>query len=174
MERILAGHDVLMRLLIERHLPDLLGVGVTMQQTKALYLASVTGGCRMSQLAARLGVTLSTVSGLVDRLVDQQLVTRHDDPADRRQVVVAPTPAGFALLERFRELNQRQLREVLDRLTDVELDAVELAYAAMARAAAEAPPVAANAPAPDFSGTTEPNDTPDPAGTPDSPRAATR
>ena len=43
----------------------------------------------MSDLVARLGVSLSTVSGLVDRVVDHGLATRREDPADRRQVVVA-------------------------------------------------------------------------------------
>ena len=65
----------------------------------------------MSDLVARLGVSLSTVSGLVDRIVDQGLATRRDDPADRRQVVVALTEQGTAFLDRFRDLNAVQMRD---------------------------------------------------------------
>ena len=84
-----------------------------MAQAKVLYVVLAAGELRMSELAARLGVSSRTASGLVDRLVELGLLSRHDDPADRRQVVVATTPEAVALLERFRELNQRQLRELL-------------------------------------------------------------
>ena len=70
----------------------------------------------MSELAARLGVTSSTATGLVDRLVELGLLARHDDPADRRQVVVSATPEAQANLEHFRELNSRRMRELLERL----------------------------------------------------------
>ena len=76
-----------------------------MPQAKLLYLLGVSGEMHMSDLVARLGVSLSTVSGLVDRIVDQGLATRRDDPADRRQVVVALTEQGTAFIDRFRELN---------------------------------------------------------------------
>jgi DNA-binding MarR family transcriptional regulator len=92
----------------------------------------------MSELVALLGVSLSTVSGLVDRVVDQGLAHRREDPADRRHVVVGLTPAGTAFIDRFRELNARQMRELLRRLDDAELGAVRQALAALSRAAAEA------------------------------------
>jgi DNA-binding MarR family transcriptional regulator len=117
-----------------------LEVAVTMSQAKVLYLAAASQGVRMSELAARLGVSISTTSGLVDRLVDHGLLARHDDPADRRQVVVTITPTGRADLERFRELNAAQLRRVLERLGDPELDVVERATSLLAAAAADAFP----------------------------------
>ena len=89
----------------------------------------------MSVLATRLGVTLSTVSGLVERLVEAGCVARHDDPVDRRQVVVTLTPEGDALIERFRDLNRSQMRSLLVLLSDDDLDAVERAVTALTRAA---------------------------------------
>jgi hypothetical protein len=53
-------------------------------------------------------------------------------------VVVTITPTGRADLERFRELNAAQLRRVLERLGDAELDMVERATFLLA-AAADAP-----------------------------------
>jgi DNA-binding MarR family transcriptional regulator len=83
-------------------------------------------------------VSLSTVSGLVDRLVDQGLVSRHHDPADRRQVVVAATPAGVALVDRFRQLGVGELQELLMDLSDEELGDVRRAFEALDRAIARA------------------------------------
>ncbi len=81
----------------------------------------------MSELVARLRVTPSTTSGLVEKLVDQGLAVRADDTADRRQVIVSVTPAGLELMERFREFNARQLRGLLQTLPEADLDTVERA-----------------------------------------------
>ncbi len=140
-ERVVASYELLMRRVAAWHAPDLLEVAVTMSQAKVLYLAAASGGMHMTQLATRLGVSISTTSGLVDRLVDHGLLARHDDPADRRQVVVTITPTGRADLERFRELNAAQLRRLLARLPDPELDVVERASVFLAAAADDPAPV---------------------------------
>ncbi len=114
-----------MHRLFEGHAPEFTEVGITMAQAKVLYVVMAAGELRMSELAARLGIGSSSASGLADRLVELGLLRRHDDAADRRQVVVTTTPEAEALLERFRELNQRQLRELLDQLDSGELEAVQ-------------------------------------------------
>ncbi len=132
---VLDAMDELVQRMSEGHTVEFLEIGITMPQAKTLYLVATDGEIRMSVLATRLGVTLSTVSGLVDRLVDAGLVSRHDDPADRRQVVVAITPEGASLLERFRELNRRQLGDLIGGLADRDLVTVEHATTILARAA---------------------------------------
>ena len=76
------------------HAPELNLFELTMSQTKALYLVVAAGQLRMSELAGRLGVTSSTATGVVDGLVGHGLLVRHEDPADRRQVVVTATAGG--------------------------------------------------------------------------------
>ena len=109
-DAVVACYEALMHRLIQGHAPEFTEVGITMAQAKVLYVVMAAGELRMSELAARLGVGSSSASGLVDRLVELGLLRRHDDPADRRQVVVTTTPEAVAMLERFRELDQRQLR----------------------------------------------------------------
>jgi len=124
-----------MQRLADSHAPEFLEIDVTMPQAKLLYLLGAAGDLHMSDLVTRLGVSLSTISGLVDRVVDHGLATRRDDPADRRQVVVGLTPAGAAFIDRFRELNARQMRELLGVLDDEELELVRRALVALGRAA---------------------------------------
>jgi len=140
--RVVASYELLMQRIASSHAPDLMEVAVTMSQAKVLYLIAASQGMRMSEIAVRLGVSISTTSGLVDRLVDHGLLARHDDPADRRQVVVTITPSGSADLERFRELNAVQMRRLLACLGDSELDVVERATILLAAAAGEAFPAA--------------------------------
>lgn len=123
--RILDGYETLMQRLVGAHLPEFMEVAVTMSQAKVMYTVLVAGSLRLSELAGRLGVSLSTTSSQVDRLVELGLLDRRDDPADRRQVVISVTPDGATQLERFRELNSEQLRRLLDRVDDGDLLVVD-------------------------------------------------
>ena len=124
-----------MHRLAGNHAPDFLEIAITMPQAKLLYLLGAAGDLHMSALVARLGVSLSTVSGLVDRIVEAGLATRREDPADRRQVVVGLTAPGTALIDHFRELNAREMRDLLALLDDTELGTARAALDALSRAA---------------------------------------
>jgi DNA-binding MarR family transcriptional regulator len=134
-ESVIAGYEALMHHLADRHAPEFLEIDITMPQAKLLYLLGASGELHMSDLVQRLGVSLSTVSGLVDRVVDHGLATRREDALDRRQVVVGLTPAGATFIDRFRELNARQMRELLDDLDDTELGHLRSALTALTRSA---------------------------------------
>lgn len=127
LDRVVGVFDTLMHRLMATHAPELSTVEMTMSQTKAMYLVLATGPMRMSELAHRLGVTNSTATGQVDRLVELGLLERHEDSADRRQVVVSATAHGGETLERFRELNSSRMREMLARVDPADLPAIERA-----------------------------------------------
>jgi DNA-binding MarR family transcriptional regulator len=133
-DEVIQGFESLTQRLAESHAPGFLEIDITMPQAKLLYLLGALGDLRMSDLVARLGVSLSTVSGLVDRVVDHGLASRREDPDDRRHVVVGLTPAGADFLDRFRELNARQMRELLDELDVADLALLRDAFAALERA----------------------------------------
>lgn len=126
-DRVLDVFERFMHRLMATHAPELNAVEMTMSQTKCMYLLIASGRLRMSELAAKLGVTSSTATGAVDGLVALGLVERREDPADRRQVVVTPTPIAAETLEHFRELNSRRMRELLGRLGPADLTTVRRA-----------------------------------------------
>jgi DNA-binding MarR family transcriptional regulator len=101
--------------------PDFLGIDITMAQAKLLFLVRGRGSVPMSDLVARLGVSVPTVTGIVDRLVERDLVVRRGTPEDRRRVVIEITRAGVDLIDGMREFNQRQVRTLLGVLDDDEL-----------------------------------------------------
>jgi len=78
----------------------------------------------MGQLARPLGVTLSTVTGIVDHLVADDLVARHESPLDRRQVVGHLTEKGHQLLRRLYAAGQTILASMLENLTLEDMRAV--------------------------------------------------
>ena len=74
----------------------------------------------VSELAARLGLTLPTVSGVLADLDRAGFIERHPDPADRRRTIVAVIPAQAALISEWLDGAARPLARVLDKLSPVE------------------------------------------------------
>ena len=89
---------------------------LTMAQLKAMMLIVQTGGVRSRELADGLGIAPSAATPLVDRLVDQKLARRDDDPDDRPIIWIRPTPKAQALHDQLLQTNQDVLAEVIDEL----------------------------------------------------------
>jgi DNA-binding MarR family transcriptional regulator len=117
------------------HMPNWAGVELTMPQLKVLFLAGGPKPMPASQIARALGMTPSTATGVVDRLVAQGLVRRLEDPGDRRVVLLAATPEGAALLERLLLAGLGHFRDILDRLALDDLRVVARALDVLHRAA---------------------------------------
>src|SRR5207248_2564535 len=69
-------------------------------------------------LTEALGLSLSATSHLVQRLVEQELVTRVEDEADRRQKVIALTPAGKKMVEKMMQNRLDEMRASVRHLSD--------------------------------------------------------
>jgi DNA-binding MarR family transcriptional regulator len=133
--RILDDYDVILQCAAGRHVPEFLAIDVTMSQAKVLHLLAAKGRVGMSELAAAMGVALPTMTGVVDRLVEQELVQRLESPDDRRLVLVALTRRGEALLESFREVGRSELRRLLGELDPASLRHLEHGMRALAETA---------------------------------------
>ena len=72
------------------------------------------GPVRLSDVAAALGLDLSTVSRQVRTLEDASLVTRTPDPEDRRASLLASSPDGRALVARMQATLSRIVATALE------------------------------------------------------------
>jgi len=71
---------------------------LTLSQLKILLLLSRDGNIAGGELARRLGVGLAALSGMIDRLVVQDLVARTEDLHDRRVRRIGLTRTGAKLI----------------------------------------------------------------------------
>ena len=76
---------------------------------------------RVSDVAAHLGIRLSSATNLVDRLEAKHLLRRRPDPEDRRVVWCQLTPRGNQEAETLWNLSRQLLEGVAARLTHEEL-----------------------------------------------------
>lgn len=142
--RTLAAFEVFQQRLMAAHAAEFTTLDLTMAQAKLLYVVVAAGELSMSEIAQRLGVTVSTASGAVDHLVGLGYLARADDPANRRQVQVSITRLGAETLDQVRELGQRQLQMLLEPLGDSDLEIIERATRIMADALSTADPMEKN------------------------------
>lgn len=140
--RIVAGQRRLQRAYAGSGNNPLLGTNVTMSQLKILLVLGQAGACGGQELVREMGVSLATMTGIVDRLVAQDLVTRREDPSDRRIRLVELTTTGRDLIEGLQTAGVERLRQLLATLTDDELAVVAEATELMGRAiaAVDTPP----------------------------------
>lgn len=91
----------------------------------------------LAGLAAHMGVTPSTMSISIDRLVRRGYVVRKRDPRDHRRVQLRLTPAGVRVKEAQSVLEPARVRGLLECLPAEEREAAVAGLALLARAAAD-------------------------------------
>jgi DNA-binding MarR family transcriptional regulator len=133
-ERVLAAFERFQHRLMSVHAAEFTDFDLTMAQAKLMYIVVAGGGMSLSEIAQRLGITLSTASGAVDRLVELGLLSRTAVPTNRRQVSVEATGLGIQTIEQFHELGARQMRAFLAHVPDDDLALVERAITVLANA----------------------------------------
>jgi DNA-binding MarR family transcriptional regulator len=114
-----------------------LRVDLTMPQLKTLIYVTKNQGATSGQIAASLGVGLSTITGIVDRLAEQNLVSRREDPRDRRITRVVPTSTGAELVDELIEYRNEVVTAILSRLDPDQLQTVETAFQYLLEAVAD-------------------------------------
>jgi DNA-binding MarR family transcriptional regulator len=90
-----------LRRVTQRHLTIFAAAIPEVTTTQFAVLARLTesGPVSQNQLGRAAAMDAATIKGVVDRLARMGLVTTAADPADRRRLTVALTPAGSALYQ---------------------------------------------------------------------------
>jgi DNA-binding MarR family transcriptional regulator len=118
--------------------------GVTLHQLGALRHLVKHGPLTMNDLAARMEISPSAATQLVDRLVQHGLAERTPDPDDRRALRVAVSGSALAAVRAFETDQSKRLATLLAPLSDDELDVIAgLAERIVADASHGATPAAA-------------------------------
>ena len=113
LRRIVRAIDLHSRRLVEQS-------GLTGPQLVTLREVARLGRIRPGSLAKAVNLSHATVTGILDRLEQRDLVTRTRDGEDRRSVIVSVTAKGQLILKDAPSLLQDQFRVELSRLEEWE------------------------------------------------------
>ncbi len=107
-------------------------------QVNALFRIRHLGSCGVSDLGEALGVSHAAASQLLEKLVQQGLVERREDPQDRRNKRIQLSPAGERMIGSSIQARQRWLTDVCALLTAEERRQVEAGLQVLLRRARQA------------------------------------
>jgi|YelNatPaOPRAMG01_1025707.scaffolds.fasta_scaffold41282_1 DNA-binding MarR family transcriptional regulator len=108
-----------------------MGLNLTVPQLKSLFFIANHQDTSPGKLAVALGVTPANVTGIIDRLVEQGLVFRKENPNDRRALALRVTEKGEALLANLRERRTNRMLEILSRMSAEELSCLARGLASL-------------------------------------------
>jgi DNA-binding MarR family transcriptional regulator len=108
--------------------------GVSGPQIWALRTIDEGSVVSMGDLAQRMHLHMSTISGIIDRLESGRLVTRERSSADARVMELRLTPRGRSLLAKAPEPPRSKAARGLQRLTPKDLKRVHSALLLIAQA----------------------------------------
>jgi MarR family transcriptional regulator, organic hydroperoxide resistance regulator len=101
-----------------------MGLSLTVPQVKSLFFIYDQGNTNFRKLACALKVTPSNLTGVIDRLVEQGLVSRTENPEDRRMMQLKATGKGEELVSELREKRTSLLSHSLNNLMSKELETI--------------------------------------------------
>ena len=107
-EKIVRAYDVMSQA-INPLVRLKLDLDLTLPQFKVLMGFGLQGCYTMTDLSRENAVTVSTMTSMIDRLVQFDLVTRRCDEHDRRKVLVCLTEKGRKTAEQVMNFRRREL-----------------------------------------------------------------
>ena len=99
----------------------------SLPQLSALIHLSQNEECNISGLGTEFGVTNAAVSQLLEKMVQQGLVHRSEDPQDRRNKVLVLTEDGKKIANEGMIERHKWLSDLINILTEEEQDQVDSA-----------------------------------------------
>jgi DNA-binding MarR family transcriptional regulator len=97
--------------------------GLSMSQLGALFHVYRIGCSGVTDLGDDLGVTSSAASQMLDRLVQQGLIRRTEDPSDRRAKQIVLTDRGLQVLHESIRARQGWVSDLAETLSESEKEA---------------------------------------------------
>jgi DNA-binding MarR family transcriptional regulator len=111
-----------LELAIRSRLDGIIGPsGLTALQYTALTVLERHPGMSTAQLARNSFVTSQSMADMITALESRGLIERNRDQADRRRLVVEPTPEGRKLLDRYRDAVAEMEARMVSGLTRPEI-----------------------------------------------------
>lgn len=105
--------------------------GLSMSMIGTLFHLNLRGHTGVSDLGQHLGVSSAAASQMLDRLVEEGLIERTEDPDDRRMKKISLTEKGCQIFRESLSARLRWLDELEKGLTDQEKQTITSALQLM-------------------------------------------
>ena len=113
---------------------------VTLTQFRTLVVLDNHEEINLNTLADLLSVTSSTAMRMINRLLIAGMVTRRDNPANRREVLLGVTDEGRQLVRQVTARRREEIARIVAAMPELRRDELVMSMRAFAEAAHEPEP----------------------------------
>jgi len=118
LQRIMTSYDDISKSINPK---GLLKINLTSAQIKLLTCFTDKDEFTMTELSRDLGVSMPTMTAMVDRLFNSKMVRRDRDSIDRRIVKARLTDLGRGVLKKLTRIRRREMERILMNLSEEEM-----------------------------------------------------
>ena len=101
--------------------------GLSVSQANALFFIKRSGSVGVSDIGDDLGVTSAAASQMIERLVQQGLILRSEDPNDRRLKQIVLSDKGRQMIQEGMRIQHQWHADLAEHMTPAELAQVAAA-----------------------------------------------
>jgi DNA-binding MarR family transcriptional regulator len=95
--------------------------GITKQQLFLLFTLYCENGKTMKYYGDKMMVSKSSITILVDKLIEEKFVIREENPEDRRESLLVITDSGKEFIEKQKEVYKEAIIKKLEVLSEEEI-----------------------------------------------------
>jgi len=99
-------------------------IGITAPQGMVIGILSKFGKMKISELSSKLGLSTSTVSGIIDRLEKQEMVERERSSEDKRVVYVNLCKKFEDMHRDFHKQVEENIQKMINKGTPEDIDRI--------------------------------------------------
>jgi len=110
---------------------------LTREQLRIMFLLSFKGRSSPGEVAASFGVPRANVTSIIDRLVERGLISRQENPDDRRSHILSLTEEGKSQVERLQQIGTAKIKGVLEKMPDNALVSLQMGLEALIKSLEE-------------------------------------
>ena len=129
-------HYFMHSIMVQDHRPWV-QLELTKEQLRVIFLLYHKRQSSPGEIALAFGVPKANVTSVINRLVNKGLVSRHENPSDRRRYLLSLTDEGKSRVVRLREIKIATMTRVLERIPDDALDSLVKGLGALTKALEE-------------------------------------
>lgn len=99
--------------------------GLTRSQCVALYYIDLDGSTNQKQLAKKMNIRESTMTGLLDRMERDKLIERKPDKEDMRRKTISLSDRGYDKLSEISQVTEEFVNEATSKVSDKDIEIYE-------------------------------------------------
>lgn len=101
------------------------GLDINGAQGRILYVLWKNNKLTMSEISIRTSLANTSLTSMVDRMVEKGILFRENNPINRRELFISLTPVALAMRDAYEEISQHMNNIFYENISEKEMEEFE-------------------------------------------------